>query len=158
MIGRRFQHVAEILGDRRHFDPDPMTAQLDCEISKVGVARYQNYDIWPHLNGELERVDRHHHIDVRLVVTFLGWRSIFGHDHESVGAQPLDELVFLVALLLPHWRRGWQTGVDHHFDQIASGARAGQKIAQLQPIEAASGGADRASNIRLIDEHQDSGT
>ena len=91
-------------------------------------------------------------------VTFLGWRSIFSHDHESVGAQPLDELVFLIALLLPHWRRGWQTGVDHHFDQIASGARAGQKIPQLQPIEAASGGADRASNIRLIDEHQDSGT
>src|SRR5437764_570711 len=34
-------------------------------------------------------------------MTFFGRRTIFGHDHESIGAEPMDELVFLVTLILP---------------------------------------------------------
>ena len=61
----------------------------------------------------------------------FGWRTIFGHDHESVGAQPMDELVFLVALLLPCRSRRWQTGINHHLDQIAFSVGPGQKITEL---------------------------
>jgi hypothetical protein len=64
-------------------------------------------------------------------MTFLGGRPIFGHDHESVGAQPMDELVFPIPFVLPAWNGGRQSGIDHHLDEIASGVRSGQKIPEL---------------------------
>jgi hypothetical protein len=43
----------------------------------------------------------------------------------------VDELVFLVTLVLPRQDGRRQSGIDHHLDQIASGVWPGQKIAQL---------------------------
>jgi hypothetical protein len=62
-----------------------VTPQLDGEISEIGVAGYENHNIGPHLDRKLQRIDRHHHVHVRLVMTFLGWRTIFGYNHESIG-------------------------------------------------------------------------
>src|SRR6266496_3813329 len=92
---------------------------------EIGVAGYENNDIGLHLDRKLERVDRHHHVYVRLVTSFLSWRPIFGHNHESVGAQPLHELIFLVAFFLPDRHRGRKSGINHHLDQLPSGVGAG---------------------------------
>src|SRR5712691_4836394 len=97
----RSQYVPEIRGDRRDLHADPVSAQLDYEIGEIGVASHEDHSIGPHLEGKLERVDCHHHVHVRLVMTFFGGRTIFGHNHESIGAQPMNELVFPVPLVLP---------------------------------------------------------
>src|SRR5439155_3618620 len=118
----------------RDFNADPVSAQLDGEISEIGVASHQNHNVGPHLDGKLERVDRHHHVYVCLIMTFFGGRTVFGHDHESVGAQPVDKLVFLIPLLLPSWDRRRKPGVNHHFDQVTSCVWHGEKIPELYPI------------------------
>ena len=64
-------------------------------------------------------------------MTFFSGRPIFGHDQESVGAEPMDELVFLVAFVLPHRNGRRQSGINHHLDQIAFSVGPGQKIAEL---------------------------
>src|SRR5881227_144547 len=87
-------------------------------------------------------------------MTYFSRRTILGHNHESVGAQPVNELVFPVPLLLPRRDGGRQSRIDHHLDQIASGVWPGQKIAELQPIEPASRSPHRATNIGLIYEDQ----
>src|ERR1700704_5916456 len=135
-----------------------MSPQLNREISEIGVPGYENDDIGSHLDRKLECVDRHHHVYVRLVMTFFGGRPIFGHDHESIGAQPMHELVLLIPLLLPDWNGGRKTGINHHLDQVASCAWAGQEIAELQPIETAPGRPHRAADIRFIYEHKHSRT
>src|SRR4030095_9201754 len=114
-------HVPEICGDRCDFHADSVPAQLDGEISEIGVASHENHNIGPHLNGKLERVDRHHHVHVCLVMTFFGGGTIFGHDQQYIGAQPMDELVFPVPFVLPGWNCGRQSGIDHHLNQITSG-------------------------------------
>jgi len=43
----------------------------------------------------------------------------------------MDELVFLVPLLLPRRDGGRLSGIHHHLDQIASGVWAGEKIPEL---------------------------
>src|SRR5438445_12996343 len=97
-----------------------MSAQLYGEISEISIAGHENDDIGLHLDGKLDRVDRHHHVYVRLVMSFFGGRSILGHDHETVGAQPMHELVLLVPLLLPDRDGGPQPGRNHHLDWLTS--------------------------------------
>ena len=124
-----------------------MPAQFGSEISKIGVASHEDHDIGPHLDGKLQRVDRHHNVHVRLVITFFGRRTILGHNHESVGAQPVDELVFPVPFVLPRQDGRRQSRIDHHLDQIASAVWPRQKIAELQPIEPASRSPHRAAYV-----------
>ena len=88
-----------------------MPAQLGGEISEIGVPSDENHNIGPHLDRKLERIDRHHHVHVRLVMTFFGGRAIFGHHHESIGTQPVHEFVFPVPLLLPRRNGGRQSGM-----------------------------------------------
>src|SRR6266487_2557843 len=108
-----------------------MSPQLYGEISEISIAGHENDDIGLHLDGKLDRVDRHHHVYVRLVMSFFGGRSILGHDHETVGAQPMDELVFLVSLLLPGGNGRRQSRINHHLDQITSAIWACEKIPEL---------------------------
>ena len=61
-----------------------MSAQFDDEIGEIGVAGYEDDEIGTHLDRKLERVDRHHYVNVRFVMPFLGRRPVFGHDHESI--------------------------------------------------------------------------
>src|SRR4030095_13944141 len=136
-VRSRSQRVPEILRNRGHFHADAASPQLDCEISKIGVAGYKNNNIRPHLHGELERVDCHHYVNVSLVTALFGRRTVFGYDHESVGAQPLDELVLFVSLFLPDWNRRGKPGIDHHLDQVTCCIWPGQKITELQPIQTA---------------------
>src|SRR5439155_13347374 len=146
----------KILCDRSHFHADSASPQFDGEMSEIGIAGYEDDNIGPHLDGKLECIDCHHHVHVRLVTAFFGGRPIFGHDHESIGTQPMHELVLLVPLLLPERDRGRQPSVDYHLDQFPPCAWARQKLAQFQPIQTAPRRAHRAADVRFIDKNQHS--
>ncbi len=90
-------------------------------------------------------------------MTFLRWRSILGHDHEAVGAQPMDKFVLLIPLVLPERNGRREPGVDHHLDQLAARLGAGQKFAQPQPIEPASRGPHGAADVGFIDQDEGEG-
>jgi len=74
-------------------------AQLGSEISEIGVAitriTTSGRISMESSSASIAIINVH----VRLVMTFFGGRTIFGHDHESVGAQANGRTVFLVPLV-----------------------------------------------------------
>jgi hypothetical protein len=110
--------------------------QFDGEICKIGITGYEDNEIRPHLDGKFDCIDRHHHVNVRLVVPFFGGRPIFRHDHESIRAQPVDELVFLITLVLPCRGRRWQPGINTisiKSRPVAGPARKSRNLIQSRP-------------------------
>ena len=69
----------------------------------------------------------------------------------------MDELVLFVAFLLPGRNGGRQTGINDHLDQLATRVFAGEKFAQLEPIEAAPDRPHGTADIAFIHEHQNFG-
>src|SRR5207249_11749551 len=124
-----------------------MSPQLNCEISEIGISSYENDNVRPHLKRKLERVDRHHNINIRLVMALFSWRPIFGHDHEPVRTQPMDELVLLVPLLLPDRDCRRQSRINHHLDQLSSCVWSSQKLPELDPIKTASDRSHGTPNV-----------
>jgi hypothetical protein len=118
--------VTQILRDRRHLDADRDAATMqDMQIALTGLQHRATLD------GNHERVDRHHHIHVCFVMTFPA-ALIFGY-HESIRSQPVDELILYRA---PPARLGWRVADRRKPPTISSRPVPGsQKIAQLQLIE-----------------------
>src|SRR5262249_152966 len=135
---------------------DGASPQFKGEISEIGVAGYEDDNIRPHLDRKLDCIDCHHDVNVRLVTAFFGGRPVFGYDHESIGAQPLHELVLLFPLFLPDRDGRWKSGIDHHLDQAPSCIWPREEVTELQPVETAPGRTPGTADVRFIHQPQQS--